>query len=583
MTLTEAEMAKTTMILEQTAGHNVAYAMTRTNLKKKMIDKYCPRGKIKMLEVEMWNLKVKESDKIERYVGGLPDKIHRSVLASKPKTMQDAVEFATELMDKKIRTFAKRQTENKRKSEDTSRNNQKQQQQNKRQNTGIAYTAGSNEKKPYRGSKPLSTANANTGNNQRGRNGNALAKVYAVGHAGTNPDSNVITELGSFDVIISMDWLEKYQADIVCAEKIVCKPYLDKFMIVFIDDILIYSKNKKKHKEHLKITKSMTKLTPKGVKFDWGDKKEAAFQLIKQKFCSSLILALPKESEDFLIYCDASYKGLGVVLTQREKDIAYASRQLEIHEKNYTTHDLELGSLVFALKIYRHYLYRTKCTVFIDHKSLQHILDQKELNMRQRRWLELLSNYDCEICYNSEKANVVADALSCKERIKPLRVRALVMSIGLNLPKQILKAQIKAQKPENFKIEDVEEAILVAQYEGRHHHLCSQMFDIRPSVRETDPMEKLARMYLKEVVTMHGIPVLIICDHDPRTHRNRGSRSQTIELKSYPNFKVRWNSRRGPEFTWEREDQFRKKYPHILTNTAPSSSTASYALRTRII
>ncbi|GJZ60242.1 putative reverse transcriptase domain-containing protein [Tanacetum coccineum] len=106
---------------------------------------------------------------------------------------------------------------------------------------------------------------------------------------------------------------------------------------------------------------------------------------------------------------------------QREKVIAYASRQLKPNEENYTTHDLELGAVVFALKIWRHYLYGTKCTVFTDHKSLQHILDQKELNMRQRHWLELLADYDCEICYHPGKANVVADALSRKERIKPLR------------------------------------------------------------------------------------------------------------------------------------------------------------------
>ncbi|GJY59283.1 putative reverse transcriptase domain-containing protein [Tanacetum coccineum] len=300
----------------------------------------------------------------------------------------------------------------------------------------------------------------------------------------------------------------------------VCKPYLDKFVIVFIDDILIYSKNKEEHAEHLKlilellkkeqlyakfskcefwipkvqflghvidsqgihvdpakiesvkdwaspksateicqflglagyyrrfiegfskISKPMTKLTQKKIKFDWSDKAEAAFQLIKQKLYSVLILALPEENKDFIAYCDASIKGLGAVLMQREKVIAYASRQLKIHEKNYTTHDLELGAVVFALKIWRHYLYGTKCTVFTDHKSLQHILDQKELNMRQRRWLELLSDYDCEIRYHPGKANVVADALSRKERVKPLRVRALVMTIGLDLPKRILEAQI---------------------------------------------------------------------------------------------------------------------------------------------
>ncbi|GKF11059.1 putative reverse transcriptase domain-containing protein [Tanacetum coccineum] len=171
--------------------------------------------------------------------------------------------------------------------------------------------------------------------------------------------------------------------------------------------------------------------------------------------CSAPILALPEGSEDFVVYCDASHKGLGVVLMQRENVIAYASRQLKIHEKNYTTHDLELGSVVFALKIWRHYLYGTKCTMFIDHKSLQHILDQKELNMRQRRWLELLSDCDCDICYHSGKANVVAGTLSRKEWIEPLRVRALLMTIGLDLPKQILEAHIEALKPENLENEYV--------------------------------------------------------------------------------------------------------------------------------
>ncbi|GJU62308.1 putative reverse transcriptase domain-containing protein [Tanacetum coccineum] len=313
----------------------------------------------------------------------------------------------------------------------------------------------------------------------------------------------------------------------------VCKPYLDKFVIVFIDDILIYSKNKQEHEEHLKlilellkkeelyakfskcefwipkvqflghvinnqgihmdpakiesikdwaspkspteihqflglvgyyrrfiegfskIAKPMTKLTQKKVKFEWGHKQETAFQLLKQKLCSAPILALPEGSKDFIIYCDALIKGLGVVLMQREKVIAYASRQLKIHEKNYTTYDLELGAVVFSVKLWRYYLYRTKCMVFTDHKSLQHILNQKELNMRQRRWLELLSDYDCEIRYHPGKANVVADALSRKEREPPLRVRALVMTIGLNLPKQILDAQTEARKPENIKNEDV--------------------------------------------------------------------------------------------------------------------------------
>ncbi|GJR89493.1 putative reverse transcriptase domain-containing protein [Tanacetum coccineum] len=284
----------------------------------------------------------------------------------------------------------------------------------------------------------------------------------------------------------------------------VCKPYLDKFVIVFIDDILIYSRNKEKHVNHLriilellkkeklyakfskcdfwirivqffrhlidnqglhvdpakieavknwtpttpteihqflglvgyyrrfikdfsKIAKSLTELTQKNKKYIWGEEQETAFQLLKQKLCEAPILALPEGNDDFVVYCDASYQGLRAVLMQREKVIAYASRQLKPNEENYTTHDLELGAVVFALKIWRHYLYGTKCTVFTDHKSLRHILDQIELNMRQRRWLELLADYDCEIRYHLGKANVVADALSQKERVKPLRVKTLIL------------------------------------------------------------------------------------------------------------------------------------------------------------
>ncbi|GJV60607.1 putative reverse transcriptase domain-containing protein [Tanacetum coccineum] len=175
-------------------------------------------------------------------------------------------------------------------------------------------------------------------------------------------------------------------------------------------------------------------------KVQLGEKEETTFKTLKQKLCSALILALPEGSENFIVYCDASHKGLGAMLMQKEKVIAYASLQLKIHEKNYTIHDLELGAVVFALKMWRHYLYGTKYVMFTDHKSLQHILDQKELNMRQRRWLELLSDYDCELHYHPRKANMVADALSQKSRSKPLRVRALVMTIGLNLLVQILNA-----------------------------------------------------------------------------------------------------------------------------------------------
>ncbi|GKA48325.1 putative reverse transcriptase domain-containing protein [Tanacetum coccineum] len=123
-------------------------------------------------------------------------------------------------------------------------------------------------------------------------------------------------------------------------------------------------------KDFSKIAKSLTELTQKNKKYIWGKDQESAFQLLKQKLCEAPILALPEGNDDFVVYCDASHQGLGAVLMQREKVIAYASRQLKPNEENYTTHDLELGAVVFALKIWRHYMYGTKCTVFTDHKSL---------------------------------------------------------------------------------------------------------------------------------------------------------------------------------------------------------------------
>ncbi|GKF34767.1 putative reverse transcriptase domain-containing protein [Tanacetum coccineum] len=172
-----------------------------------------------------------------------------------------------------------------------------------------------------------------------------------------------------------------------------------------------------------KIAKSFTILTQKSKTFDWGEEQELTFQTLKGKLCNTPVLALPDGPEDFVVYCDASGIEIDCVLMQRGKVIAYASRQLKIHEKNYTIYDLELGAAVFALKIWRHYRYGTNSVIYTDHKSLQHIFSQKEFNMRQRRWIELFSDYDCEIRYHPGKANVVADALSRKERVKTKRVR----------------------------------------------------------------------------------------------------------------------------------------------------------------
>ncbi|KAD3640566.1 hypothetical protein E3N88_29789 [Mikania micrantha] len=254
------------------------------------------------------------------------------------------------------------------------------------------------------------------------------------------PKTAFRTRYGHYEFMVMPFGLTNAPAVFMDLMNRVCKPYLDQFVIVFIDDILIYSKNEKEHKQHLKtevqflghvinsdgihvdpakieaiknwdvpttpteirsflglagyyrmfisnfskIDLPLTKLTQKSVPFVWTQKQEEAFQTLKQRLCNAPILPIPEGNDDFVVYCDASHQGLGCVLMKRDKVIAYASRQLKIHEKNYTTHDLELGAVVFALKIWRHYLYGTKCTIFTDHKSLQHIFDQKELNMRQR-------------------------------------------------------------------------------------------------------------------------------------------------------------------------------------------------------
>ncbi|KAI3742290.1 hypothetical protein L1987_59970 [Smallanthus sonchifolius] len=205
------------------------------------------------------------------------------------------------------------------------------------------------------------------------------------------------------------------------------------FVIVFIDDIIIYSKNRDEHKEHLRLILELFKQEQLYAKLSkcelWireGDTQESAFHLLKHNLYSAPILSLPEGTNDFVVYCDASIQGLGCVLMQREKVIAYASRQLKIHEKNYTTHDLELGVV--------------------------HIFEHKELNMRLRRWVKLLNDYDCAIRYHPGKANVVADALSPKDT-KPKRVQALQLTIHTGLPDKIRSAQLEALKEENLPLE----------------------------------------------------------------------------------------------------------------------------------
>ena len=162
-----------------------------------------------------------------------------------------------------------------------------------------------------------------------------------------------------------------------------------------------------------KIARPLTQQLKKGAKVNWTPECEASFQLLKEKLTTAPVLAVPAPGAGYVAYTDASKIGLGCVLMQNGKVIAYASRQLRPHELNYPTHDLELAAVVHALKIWRHHLYGVRCEIFTDHKGLKYF-EQKDLNMRQRRWLELVKNYDCGINYHPGKANVVADALSRK-------------------------------------------------------------------------------------------------------------------------------------------------------------------------
>nr|GEW23459.1 hypothetical protein [Tanacetum cinerariifolium] len=534
----------------------------------------------------------------------------------------------------------------------------------------------------------------------------------------------------------------------------VCKPYLDKFVIVFVDDILIYSKNEKEHKENRKailellkkeklyakfskcefwipkvqflghiidsrgihvdpakiesskdwaspktpteirqflglagyyrrfiegfskITKSMMKLSQKGIKFDWGEKEENAFQLIKQKLCSAPILALPKGSEDFVVYCDASHKGLGAVLMQREKVISYASRQLKVHEHNYTTHDLELGSVVFALKIWRHYLFGTNYTVQKLEAQIEALkpenLEKEDVGgmikrdipkeklkqhtdgtlcLNGRSWLPCYGDLRSVIMHESHKskysihpgsdkmyqdmkklywwpnmianiATYVSKCLTCA-RVKAEHQRPSVLLVQPAIPewkwdnitmdfitklpkspqsfdtiwdRQKSYADLK-QKPMEFEVGD-KVMLKVSPWKevvrfgkrGKLNPRYVRPFKVLAKVRtvayrlelpqdlsrvhHTFHVSKLKKCYADEPLVM---PLERIHIDDKLWFMEEPVEIIEREIKRLKRSqitlaKVRWNSRRGPEFTWERKDSFRKKYPHLFTNRVTSST-----------
>ncbi|GKA67929.1 putative reverse transcriptase domain-containing protein [Tanacetum coccineum] len=489
-------------------------------LMKLMTKVYCPRNKVQKMETKLWNLTMKnnnmatytqsfqeltmmctkmvpeEEDRVEKFIKGLPDNIQGNVIAAEPTRLQDVVRIANNLMDQK------------------------------------ANAAGNNEKKEYEGPLPYCNQcklhhegpctvrcgkcnkighltqdrhfrkdcpkikNQNCGN--KARVPDARGKAYVLGGGDANPDSNTVTELGSFDVIISMDWLAKNHAMIVCDEKIVrydergqrlvegeatrrradcaapvaralyrlarsemeelstqlqelsnkgfirpssppwgapvlfvkkkdgsfrmCIDYRElnkltvknQYPLLRIDDLFdqlqgssVYSKIDLRSGYHqLRVRDEDIPKTAFKTRYGHYEFQVMPFGLTNSSIHGLLEPGIhidPAKSKSIREWESPKtpteiHQFLGAALMQKEKVIAYASRQLKIYEKNYTTHDLELGAVVFALKMWRHYLYGTKCVVFTDHKSLQHILDQKELNMRQRRWLELLSDYDYLEC-----------------------------------------------------------------------------------------------------------------------------------------------------------------------------------------
>ncbi|KAJ9180944.1 hypothetical protein P3X46_009128, partial [Hevea brasiliensis] len=361
------------------------------------------------------------------------------------------------------------------------------------------------------------------------------------------PKTAFRTRYGHYEFLVMPFGLTNAPAAFMDLMNRIFHPYLDRFVVVFIDDILVYSKTREEHDEHLRIVLQtlrekklyaklskcdfwlneiaflghivsadgirvdpkkieavmewkpprnttevrsflglagyyrrfvkgfsliaapMTKLLHKNVRFDWNDKCQTSFEKLKAMLTEAPVLTQPVSGKDFVVYSDASHNGLGCVLMQEGKVVAYASRQLRPHEQNYPTHDLELVVIIFALKIWRHYLYGEKCYIYTDHKSLKYLPTQKELNLRQRRWIEFLKDYDCVIDYHPGKANVVADALSRKSMtaLRSLNARLSLVRDGVILAELQVRPNLLQQILDGQKVDEKLMAIMSKISEGK--------------------------------------------------------------------------------------------------------------------
>ncbi|KAJ9567105.1 hypothetical protein OSB04_003071 [Centaurea solstitialis] len=502
----------------QTRGREATGQISWEDFKKMLKEEFCPRSEIQKLEAELWHHEMKgndvatyttrfhelaklvphlvtpEQNRVDRYVWGLSPVIRGNVTAADPKTLQEAVNLANRLTNNAVRSgmFSSDSAKGKRKVEEPIKSQSKGRSGKDRRvtrNYGVQTQTAEKEIRTY-------PKCGKCGNHHTGRC-IVCRKCGRGGHVDKDCKRKACFECGSYN---------HYRN--ACP--------------------------KANQGPHANQAQPANQPSEKGMCSIHGargrqEKQEEALQTLKQKLCNAPILALPEGTDNFVVYCDASHQGVGCVLMQNEKVIAYASRQLKVHEKNYTTHDLELGAVV-----------------------------SENANYETRRWVELLSDYDCEIKYHPGKANVVAGAISRKERVKPTRSRAMGMVVQTSLKSQVVEAQKEALKADNRNKETLHgiekefeekvdgvapETVRTLQQpeipEWKWEQISMDFVTKLPKtkkghdavwvivdrltksahflpIKETYSIDKLAQLYVGEIVMRHGVPISIIADRDSR-------------------------------------------------------------------